>query len=204
VQELRSSHHDCVRTMCRISMWHVERYSIKPTESCLAGWGYRPWTHTLRGGSCSGWGMCGGWTGRGCQGSCLQRTAWVPVEEKRVGGRELTWGEGAEKVLKRASHALPSVDDKPTLCAEAPPFVLQSLVFGGSSSVRGALARALSGDGGGASAILCVCCWWLLLSRLLGGLTGLVCQVVCKLRQQQLQHLQRPVPPRVLRRLPQQ
>jgi hypothetical protein len=27
VQELRSSHHDCVRTMCRISMWHVERHS---------------------------------------------------------------------------------------------------------------------------------------------------------------------------------
>jgi hypothetical protein len=30
-------------------------------------------------------------------------SAWVPVEEKRVGGRELTWGEGVEKVLKRAS-----------------------------------------------------------------------------------------------------
>jgi hypothetical protein len=23
-------------------------------------------------------------------------TAWVPVEEKRVGGRELTWGEGVD------------------------------------------------------------------------------------------------------------
>jgi hypothetical protein len=55
-------------------------------------------------------------------------TAWVPVEEKWVGGRELTWGEGVEKVLKRASHALPSVDDESTtLCAEAPPFFPQSL-----------------------------------------------------------------------------
>ena len=35
-----------------------------------------------------------------------------------------------------------------------------------------------------------------------GGLAGLVCQVF-KLRHQQLQHPQRPVPPRVLRRLPQ-
>ena len=32
VQELRSFHHDCVRTMCRISMWHVERYSITNRE----------------------------------------------------------------------------------------------------------------------------------------------------------------------------
>jgi hypothetical protein len=36
-------------------------------------------------------------------------TARVPVEEKRVGGRELTWGEGVEEVLKRASHAFPSL-----------------------------------------------------------------------------------------------
>jgi hypothetical protein len=71
-------------------------------------------------------------------------TAWVPVEGKWVGGRELTWGEGVEKVLKRASHAFPSADNEPTLCAEAPPFVTQSLVVGGRSSGRGALARALS------------------------------------------------------------
>jgi hypothetical protein len=32
VQELRSFHHDCVRTMCRISMWHVGRYSITNRE----------------------------------------------------------------------------------------------------------------------------------------------------------------------------
>jgi hypothetical protein len=79
--------------------------------------------------------------------SRLQRkllTAWVPVEEKRGGGRELTWGEGVEKALKRASHAFPSVDDEPTLCAEAPPFVPQSLVVGGNISRRGALACALS------------------------------------------------------------
>jgi hypothetical protein len=123
-----------------------------------------------------------------------------------AGGHELTWGEGDEKALKRASHAFPSVDDEPTLCAEAPPFVPQSLVVGGSSSGRGAPARVLSGDGGGApgeakqrprsyfvSAADGCCC------RDLGGLTGLVCQVY-KLRQQQLQHPQRPVPPRVLRR----
>jgi hypothetical protein len=36
------------------------------------------------------------------------------VEEKRVGGRELTWGEGVEKALKRASHAFPSADDQPS------------------------------------------------------------------------------------------
>jgi hypothetical protein len=83
---------------------------------------------------------CGGWTGRGCQGSFSQR----------VGGRELTpWGEGVEEVLKRASRAFPSADDELTLCAEALPFVPQSLVVGGSSG-RGALARALSGNGGGA------------------------------------------------------
>jgi hypothetical protein len=81
--------------------------------------------------------------------------ARMPVEENRVGGRELTWGEGVEEVLKRASHAFPSVHvhDEPTLCAEALPLPLvpQSLVVGGSSSSgRGALARALSGDGGGA------------------------------------------------------
>ena len=52
-------------------------------------------------------------------------TAWVPVEETRVGGRELTWGEGVEKQLKRASHAFPSADDESTLCAEALPFVPQ-------------------------------------------------------------------------------
>jgi hypothetical protein len=62
-------------------------------------------------------------------------TAWVPVEEKRVGGRELTWDEGAEKALKRASHVFPSVDDEPTLCAEAPPFVPQSLVVGGTEEL---------------------------------------------------------------------
>jgi hypothetical protein len=71
-------------------------------------------------------------------------TAWVPVEEKRVGGRELTWGEGVEEVLKRVSHAFPSADDEPALCAEAPPFVPQSLVVGGNISRRGALACALS------------------------------------------------------------
>jgi hypothetical protein len=114
-----------------------------------------------------------------------------------VGGRELTWGEGVEEVLvlKRASHAFPSAGDEPTLCAEAPPFVPQSLVVGGgaASSGRGAaLARALSGDSGGApgeakqrplpyfvsAAGGCYC------RNLLGGLTGLVCQVY-KLRQQQ-------------------
>jgi hypothetical protein len=57
-------------------------------------------------------------------------TAWVPVEEKRVGGHELTWGEGDEEVLKRASHALPSADDEPTLCAEALPFVPLSPAVG--------------------------------------------------------------------------
>jgi hypothetical protein len=64
-----------------------------------------------------------------------------------------TWGEGVEKGPKRASQAPPSADNEPTLCAEAPaPFVPQSLVVGGGggSSGRGALARALSGDGGGA------------------------------------------------------
>jgi hypothetical protein len=178
----------------------------------LVGWGYIPRTHTLRGGSCSGWGMCGGWTGRGCQGSCSQRgcrwrrSGWEGVSSSRG---ELTWGEGVEKVLKCASHALPSADDESTLCAEALPFVPQSLVVGGNSSGRGALARALSGDGGGApgeakqrprpyfvsAADGCYCRDW-------GGLTGLVCQV-CKLRQQQQQHPQRTVLPRVLRRLPQ-
>jgi Ran GTPase-activating protein (RanGAP) involved in mRNA processing and transport len=44
-------------------------------------------------------------------------TAWVPVEETWVGGRELTWGESVEKKLKRASHAFLSVDDESTLCA---------------------------------------------------------------------------------------
>jgi hypothetical protein len=46
-------------------------------------------------------------------------TVWVPVEEKRVGGRELTWDEGVEKVLKRASHAFPSADDEPSPSALA-------------------------------------------------------------------------------------
>jgi hypothetical protein len=32
VQELQSFHHDCVRTMCRISMWHVEQHSITNRE----------------------------------------------------------------------------------------------------------------------------------------------------------------------------
>jgi hypothetical protein len=113
-------------------------------------------------------------------------TAWVPVEEKWVGGCELTWGEGVEEVLKRASHAFPSVDDgEPTLRRGTTLFVPQSLVVGGSSSGRGALTRSLSGNGGGApgeakqrprpyfvSAVDgCYC-------RDLGGLTGLVCQVV--------------------------
>jgi hypothetical protein len=40
-----------------------------------------------------------------------------------VGGCELTWDEGVEEVLERASHALPSADDEPTLCAEALPFL---------------------------------------------------------------------------------
>jgi hypothetical protein len=32
LQELHSFHQDCVRTMCRISMWHVEQYSITNQE----------------------------------------------------------------------------------------------------------------------------------------------------------------------------
>jgi hypothetical protein len=142
-------------------------------------------------------------------------SAGAPVEETRVAGRELTWGESAEEVLKRASHAFPSVDDEPTLCAEALPFVPQSLVVGGSSSGRGALARALSGDGGGApgeakqrprpyfvSAADGCYCRDLGVGVGVGVAGGLVCQM-CKLRQQQQHHPQRPVPPRVLRRLPQ-
>jgi hypothetical protein len=35
LQELHSFHQDCVRTMCRISMWHVERYNITSLVVCL-------------------------------------------------------------------------------------------------------------------------------------------------------------------------
>ena len=121
LQELHSFHQDCVRTMCRISMWHVERYSITNQElldrlglqtidTYLARRQLQWLGHV--------WRM--DWTR-------LPRkllTAWVPVEETRVGGRELTWGEGVEKQLKRASHAFPSADES-TLCAEALPFVPQ-------------------------------------------------------------------------------
>ena len=138
VQELRSFHHDCVRTMCRISMWHVERYSITNRE-LLGRLGLQTMDTYLARRQLQ-------WLGHvwRMDWSRLPRkllTAWVPVEEKRVGGRELTWGEGVEKALKRASHAFPSVDDEPTLCAEALPFVPQSLVVGGSSG-RGALPGA--------------------------------------------------------------
>jgi hypothetical protein len=70
----------------------------------------------------------GGW---GLDGTGLPRTlltARGPGEETWGGGRELTWGESVEKKLKRASHAFLSVDDVSTLCAEALPFVPQSLV----------------------------------------------------------------------------
>jgi hypothetical protein len=66
-------------------------------------------------------------------------TAWVPVEETWVGGwggGELTWGESVEKKLKRASHAFLSGDDEPTLCAEALPFVPQSLVVTAGTGPR--------------------------------------------------------------------
>jgi hypothetical protein len=36
-------------------------------------------------------------------------TAWVPVEQPLPGGSELIWGEGIERVLKRAGHAFPMV-----------------------------------------------------------------------------------------------
>jgi hypothetical protein len=131
VQDLRSFHHDCVRTLCRISMLHVGRYSTTNRE--LLGWlGLHTMdTYTLRGGSCSSWGMCGGWNGRGCQGTA--HSAGAPVEGKWVGGRELTWGEGVEKALKRASHAFPSADDEPTLCAEHYPLSRSRWLLGGAA-----------------------------------------------------------------------
>ena len=93
VQELRSSHHNCVCTMCRISMWHVERYSITNRE-LLGRLGLQTMdTHLAR--------RQLQWLGHvwRMDWSRLPRkllTAWVPVEEKRVGGRELTWGEGVD------------------------------------------------------------------------------------------------------------
>ena len=107
-QELRSFHHNCVRAMCRISMWHVScgmsQYSITNREllgrlglhhtmdTHLAATAAAPWLQWLG----HAWRM--GW-------SRLPRkllTAWVPLEEKRVGGRELTclgrgrrWGSEA-------------------------------------------------------------------------------------------------------------
>jgi hypothetical protein len=149
------------------------------------------------------------------QGSCSQRGC----RGRRNGGEGVSslGGEGVEKVLKRASHALPSADDGPALWAEAPHcFVPQPLVVGGSSGRGARLAWALNAEGGGAtgeakqrprsyfmSAAGGCCC------RDLGGWQA--CCARCtkyKLterdsRQHRQQQTQRLVPLGVLRRLPQ-
>jgi hypothetical protein len=73
-------------------------------------------------------------------------TAWVPVAEPWVGGRELTLGGSVEKKLKRAPHAFLGADDESTLCAEALSFVPQSLVVTLSLQVQDQ-----GGGGGGGS-----------------------------------------------------
>jgi hypothetical protein len=90
------------------------------------------------------------------------------VEEKRVtrlGGRELTWGEGVEEVLKRASHAFPSAGNGPRAYYSL-SLVSLSLCRGAAlclgSSGRGArerLAQWCCGRSNAtASAILCAYC----------------------------------------------
>jgi hypothetical protein len=51
----------------------------------------------------------------------LVRTTPRPATEDRGGScsSPRPHGEGGEEARERASHALPSVDDEPTLCAEA-------------------------------------------------------------------------------------
>jgi hypothetical protein len=50
--------HDDVR--CAASPCTMSSSTASPTSRYWTVWGCRPWTHTLHGGGCSGWGMCGG------------------------------------------------------------------------------------------------------------------------------------------------
>jgi len=186
LQELHSFHQDCVRTMCRISMWHVEQYSITNQE-LLDRLGLQTMDTYLARRQLQ-------WLGHvwRMDWTRLPRkllTAWVPVEETWVGGRELTWGESVEKKLKRASHAFLSVDDESTLCAEALPFVPQSLVVTAGTGRRRRQRQQQQRKASG----------WTYHGQV-GSWNGVWLPPP---KEQQPQQPQRPSPLRVLRRLPQ-